>query len=73
MLLVDDVVTTGNSILEAYQVVSELGVVVAGVVTLLHRGESARTGFDAIGVPYVPVLTYRDLGIEPVGGGDLTT
>ncbi len=71
VLLVDDVVTTGSSILEAYEVVRELGADVRGAVTLLDRGEAARSKFDAVGVPYFPVLTYRDLGIEPVGGGVL--
>lgn len=73
VLLVDDVVTTGGSILEAYDVVSELGADVVAAATLLDRGEAARARFDAIGVPYFPVLTYRDLGIEPVGGGVLAT
>ncbi len=73
VLLVDDVVTTGGSILEAYQVVRELGADVRGAATLLDRGEAARPKFEAAGVPYFPVLTYRDLGIEPVGGGVLAT
>jgi orotate phosphoribosyltransferase len=73
VLLVDDVVTTGTSILDAYEVVRDLGARVVGAVTLLDRGEVARPKFDAAGVPYFPVLTYRDLGIEPVGGGVLAT
>ena len=73
VLLVDDVVTTGGSIFEAYEVVRELGADVQGAVTLLDRGETARPRFEAAGVPYFPVLTYRDLGIEPVGGGVLAT
>ncbi|MDQ3897533.1 MAG: orotate phosphoribosyltransferase [Actinomycetota bacterium] len=68
VLLVDDVVTTGSSILEAYEVARQLGADVRGAVTLLDRGEAAGPKFDAVGVPYFPVLTYRDLGIEPVGG-----
>jgi orotate phosphoribosyltransferase len=68
VLLVDDVVTTGTSILDAYEVVRGLGVTVTGAVTLLDRGEAARSKFDALGVPYFSVLTYADLGIEPVGG-----
>ncbi len=73
VLLVDDVVTTGSSILEAYDVVRQLGADVRGALTLLDRGEAARSKFVAVGVPYRPVLTYRDLGIEPVGGGVLAT
>ena len=73
VLLVDDVVTTGGSIFEAYDVVRELGADVVAATTLLDRGESARARLTAAGVPYFPVLTYRDLGIEPVGGGVLAT
>ena len=73
VLLVDDVVTTGTSILDAYEVVRELGATVTGAVTLLDRGEAARPKFEALGVPYRPVLTYKDLGIEPVGGEVLAT
>ena len=66
VLLVDDVVTTGGSTLEAYEVVRETGAEVVGATTLVDRGETARARFQAAGVPYFPVLTYRDLGIEPV-------
>lgn len=72
VLLVDDVVTTGTSILDACEVVRGLGATVTGAVTLLDRGDAARARFEALGVPYAPVLTYRDLGIEPVGGSVLT-
>jgi len=67
VLLVDDVVTTGASIREAYDVVKGLGAVVAGAVTLLDRGETAKRMFQAEGIPYVALATYRDMGIEPVG------
>jgi len=69
VLLVDDVVTTGASIREAYDVVRELGAVVAGAVTLVDRGETAGQMFRAERIPYFAVATYKDLGIEPVGGG----
>ena len=69
VLLVDDVVTTGASIKEAYDIVKELGAVVAGAVTLVDRGETAKRMFAAEGVPYFAVATYVDLGIDPVGGG----
>ena len=68
VLLVDDVATTGGSIFEAYDVVRELGADVVGAVVLVDRGETARPRFEAAGVPFFTVLTYRDLGIEPVGG-----
>ncbi len=69
VLLVDDVVTTGSSIKEAYDVIKALGAVVAGAVALVDRGETAKRMFKAEGIPYFAVATYADLGIEPVGGG----
>jgi orotate phosphoribosyltransferase len=69
VLLVDDVVTTGGSILKAYDIVTrEAGSTIVGAVTLVDRGEQAAPKFAALGVPYFPMATYRDLGIVPVGG-----
>lgn len=67
VLLVDDVVTTGGSIQKAYEVIMGLGGVVVGAATLVDRGDVAVKFFAARRVPYFPLVTYRDLGIEPVG------
>ena len=74
VLLVDDVVTTGGSILEALAAVQETGADVVMAVTVLDRGEVAGEQFRRAGIPYRSILTYRDLGIDPVGGrpGDAT-
>lgn len=69
VLLVDDVVTRGGSIREAYDVVRDTGAVVAGVVCLVDRSDVAAPFFAAEKVPYRAVITYRDLGIGPVGEG----
>ena len=69
VVLVDDVVTTGGSIQKAYEVITGLGATVAAAATLVDRGDVAANFFLERGVPYFPVVTYRDLGIEPVGGG----
>jgi orotate phosphoribosyltransferase len=66
VMLVDDVITTGGSIQLAYERVVGEGAEVVFATTLVDRGDRAAQFFDAVGVPYVPVLTYRDLGIEPV-------
>lgn len=66
VLLVEDVVTLGGSVREAYEVVAETGATVSGVVCLVDRSDAAETFFAAEKVPYRAVLTYRDLGIEPV-------
>lgn len=68
VLLVDDVVTTGGSIQRAYDAIVAEGAEVVGAVTLVDRGDVASRFFEAKGIPYVPLVTYRDLGIEPVGG-----
>jgi orotate phosphoribosyltransferase len=68
VLLVDDVVTRGGSIQEAYQViVDESGARVVGAVTLADRGTDAAPKFFAsIGIPYRPLLTHDDLGIPAI-------
>lgn len=68
VVLVDDVVTTGGSIFQAYDKVrEETGAVVVAVVTLVDRGDVARRHFEALGVQFHALVTYTDLGIEPVG------
>ncbi|HEV7886858.1 MAG TPA: phosphoribosyltransferase family protein [Acidimicrobiales bacterium] len=69
VLLVDDVVTTGGSIQKAFSAVEGLGAVVVAASTLVDRGEIAKRFFEEKAIPYFPLVTYRDLGIEPVGGG----
>jgi orotate phosphoribosyltransferase len=69
VVLVDDVVTTGGSIQQAWAAVEATGAEIVAAVTLVDRGEVAAAFFAERGIPYLPLLTYRDLGIEPVGGG----
>jgi len=73
VLLVDDVVTTGGSIQKAHDAIVGLGAVVVAAATLVDRGEVAAQYFREREIPYAPVVTYRDLGIEPVGGGLVRT
>jgi orotate phosphoribosyltransferase len=68
VLLVDDVVTRGGSILQAFDAVTDAGAQVAGVTALVDRGPTTSAIFRQRGVPYRPLLTYADLGIAPVGG-----
>lgn len=66
VLLVEDVVTTGGSLLEALAVVRDLDVDVRLATTLVDRGDVAAERFAAEGVPYQPLFTYADLGLDPV-------
>ncbi len=67
VLMVDDVVTTGQSILQALEAVKGVGAEVVLAVSLVDRGMRARERMKAQGVRYEPLLTFEDLGIDPVG------
>ena len=67
VLLIDDIVTTGGSILKAYESVQATGAQVVAAVTLADRGDDACRSFDERGVPYFPMATYEDLGIPAIG------
>jgi orotate phosphoribosyltransferase len=69
VLLVDDVVTSGGSIRDAYEAIHETGATIVGAITLVDRGDTAAAFFAGKQIPYRALVTYGDLGIEPVGGG----
>ena len=69
ILLVDDVVTTGGSILRALDIVEETGAEIVAAVTLVDRGDLARPKLEERGIAYFPMATYEDLDIEPVTFG----
>jgi orotate phosphoribosyltransferase len=68
VVFVEDVVSTGASLLRAVDRLLELGVVPVAAVTLLDRGTAAAAGFAGRGVRYEPLLTAGDIGIDPLPG-----
>ncbi len=66
VLLVEDVVTSGSSIIHAYESVVNAGGKVVGAIPLLDRGDKGSKIFSDLGVPYFPLLSYKDLGIDPI-------
>jgi orotate phosphoribosyltransferase len=62
-LVVEDVVTTGGSTVQAIERVREEGLVVAGVVSVLDRlaGGAEAIAAAAGGAPYTPLATIEDV------------
>jgi orotate phosphoribosyltransferase len=64
--IVDDVATTGGSSLQAVDAVQAIGCKVALVLAVLDRLEGAAVAFAQRGLLFHPLLTIRDLGVEPI-------
>ena len=65
VVIVEDVTTTGGSSLLAIDRATEFGLQVERVVTVIDRLAGAAEAFAARGIPLEPLVTIRDLGIEP--------
>jgi orotate phosphoribosyltransferase len=62
--VIDDVLTTGGSVVQAIEEVERAGGLVAAVVCIVDRLQGARE-LLAPRYEYRPLFTIRDLGIEP--------
>ena len=67
VLLVEDVVSTGGSMIEALDAVLETGAEVVAAATLIDRGDVARPAFESRGVPFFCLGTYEEMGLPPLG------
>ena len=65
VVIVEDVTTTGGSSLLAIDRAVEFGLKVERVITVIDRLAGATEAFAARGIPLEPLVTIRDLGIEP--------
>jgi orotate phosphoribosyltransferase len=63
VVIVEDVVTTGGSSLEAIEKVEALGVTVERVVAIIDRLEGGREQFEAKGYIFHSLFTVRDFGV----------
>ncbi len=66
VVMVEDVVSTGASLLRAADRVRELGVEVVAASALLDRSPAVGERFAEAGIAWRPLLTWSDLGIEPL-------
>ncbi|NNE12807.1 MAG: orotate phosphoribosyltransferase [Ilumatobacter sp.] len=65
VVVTEDTVTRGASLMEAVEVVREFGAEPVLVTLIVDRGDSCSAMCEAAGVAYAPLLTARDLGFEP--------
>jgi orotate phosphoribosyltransferase len=66
VVMVEDVVSTGASLLRAAEKVTDMGAQVVAGTALLDRSPQVAERFRAAGVRWRPLLTWVDLGIEPL-------
>ncbi|MFN8034861.1 MAG: orotate phosphoribosyltransferase [Acidimicrobiia bacterium] len=62
VLVVEDTVTSGASLLTAADVIGEFGCAVVGAACLLDRADELAPALHARGIPYFPALVATDLG-----------
>ena len=65
VVVVEDVITTGGSVLTAIKAVEDARGVVAGVLGVVDRMEGGRAAIERAGYPVLTMVTIRDLGVEP--------
>jgi orotate phosphoribosyltransferase len=69
VVVVEDVVSTGESLLRAVDRLVELGVEIVAATALLDRSPVVAERFAAVGLRWLPLLTWADLGIEALPAG----
>jgi len=64
VIILDDVLTTGGSAMEAVQEVENAGSKVVAVVCIVDRKQGAGELFEGK-YPFLPIFTIEDFGVEP--------
>jgi len=65
VVIVEDVITTGDSAQRAIQAIEESGGNVIGVLAVVDRQEGGRQALEQRGHPVVALTTVRELGLAP--------
>ncbi len=63
VVIVEDVFTTGGSVMTAIEAVREAGAEVIAVVGIVDRLQGARERFESLGIQFRTICTIRDLGV----------
>lgn len=62
--VVEDTTTTGTAMFEAMEALSDTGIRIAQVITLVDRSDGvAAAKVAAVGIPYLALVTPGDLGV----------
>ncbi len=61
VVIIEDAVTSGGSVLRAIEAIREHGATIAGVLCLVDRGEGGRELLDELGLPLVAAFTGSEL------------
>lgn len=69
VVVVEDVLTTGSSVLEAVAAVREAGGDVLGVLAVVDRQEGGRDAIERGAIAVRTIVTAQDLGLVPDGDG----
>lgn len=65
VIVVEDVITTGGSALQAVEVIEKAGGSVSGVLAVVDREEGGREAIEEQGYPVRSLVTLTDLGVRP--------
>ncbi len=65
VMVVEDVITSGGSAMEAITAVEDAGGRVVGVLAVVDRMEGGRDAIEAGGYSLETMVTIRDLGVDP--------
>ena len=60
-MIVDDVITTGKSTIEAISRAGEAGLEIAKVIALIDRQEGGKENIEALGYKVEPVITRDEV------------
>ncbi len=61
VVLVEDVTTTGGSVLNAIRILREQGLVVHHIITVVDREEGASTAIASMDIQFIPLVKIREL------------
>ncbi len=63
LVIIEDIATTGGQVLEAANMLRDLGATIEKIIAVIDRQEGARANIEAAGFAFESLFTKADLGI----------